>query len=66
MHRTLLLLLLLLNYFTDMFHICMIQWNNNKYEYKYSINFHLTTECSNHDNDVGCITRALILLRICI
>jgi len=36
MHRTLLLLLLflLLNYFTDMFHICMIQWNNNKYEYK--------------------------------
>ena len=33
MHRTL-LLLLLLNYFTDMFHICMIQWNNNKYEYK--------------------------------
>jgi hypothetical protein len=33
MHRT--LLLLLLNYFTDMFHICMIQWNNNKYEYEY-------------------------------
>ena len=33
MHRTL-LLLLLLNYFTDMFHICMIQWNNNKYEYE--------------------------------
>jgi len=36
MHRTLLLLLLLLNYFTDMFHICMIQWNNNKYEYEYN------------------------------
>jgi len=37
MHRTLLLLLLflLLNYFTDIFHICMIQWNNNKYEYEY-------------------------------
>jgi len=33
MHRTL-LLLLLLNYFTDMFHTCMIQWNNNKYEYE--------------------------------
>jgi len=30
----LLLLFLLLNYFTDMFHICMIQWNNNKYEYE--------------------------------
>jgi len=35
MHRTLLLLLLLLNNFTDMFHIRMIQWNNNKYEYEY-------------------------------
>ena len=33
MHRT--LLFLLLNYFTDMFHICMIQWNRNKYEYEY-------------------------------
>jgi len=36
------LIILIANYFTDMFHICMIQWNNNKYEYEYEYPYRMS------------------------